>query len=331
MAITNKELAVLVIEDNAGDAVLVTDLLEEGISQPIIHNATTFTQAKESLINGFCYDVILLDLTLPDNSGEQLVHDIILLAANTPVIVLTGYSSRDFGVKTLSLGVSDYLLKDDLSLDQLIKSITYSIERKRVNVKLKDSEEKYKSLFSLSPMPMWVFDVNTFEFLNVNDAAIRQYGYSREEFLHMTIKDIRPPDDMRKIEEIVAESRNSNAFSWGEFRHLKKGGQLIYVDIKSNLIDFEGKKARLVLATDITERVQHMKAIEKQNKRLQEIAWSQSHVVRAPLARMMGLVNVLSLKKDLVKNQDEILDLIMHSAKELDDILRDIVKKTEIE
>lgn len=331
MIIAKEELVVLVIEDNAGDAVLVTDLLEEGISRPIIHNATTFTQAEESLVNGFRYDVILLDLTLPDNSGEKLVNDTILLAGNTPVIVLTGFSDRDFSVKTLSLGVSDYLLKDDLSVEHLIKIITYSIERTRVNVKLKESEEKYKSLFSLSPIPMWVFDVNTFQFLNVNDAAIIQYGYSREEFLHMTIRDIRPPEDVKEVEEIVADSKKSGIFSWGEFRHLKKGGQLMYVDIKSNLIDFEGKKARLVLATDITERVQHMKAIESQNKRLQEIAWSQSHVVRAPLARMMGLINVMSLKKDLVKNPDEILDLIMHSANELDGILRDIVKKTEVE
>lgn len=194
---------------------------------------------------------------------------------------------------------------------------------------LKESEEKYRSLFNFSPTPMWLFDVETFEFLNVNDAAIRHYGYSRSEFLNMTIMDIRPQEDTGLIADIVEQNKKTGDFVWGNYRHIKKNGELIHVEIKSNLIDFDGKMARLVLAADISDQVRYSQAIERQNRQLREIAWSQSHVVRAPLARLMGLVDLL-LAENVKKEPNQLLPYIRSSADELDNIIREIVRKTEV-
>lgn len=202
-------------------------------------------------------------------------------------------------------------------------------ERKLSQLIIHESAEKYRTLFDMSPFPMWVFDVETFRFLNVNNAAIRHYGYSREEFLSMSIKDIRPVSDVGKVERIVNNTKASGIFSRGVFTHIRKNGQRICVDIQSNLIELDGRKARLVLAQDITVHVRYVKDIEEKNKRLNEIAWIQSHVVRAPLARIKGLIEFIKFMPAEELNLQEVLGNIMISADELDNIVHEIVRKTE--
>jgi signal transduction histidine kinase len=137
---------ILVVEDNPGDFILVEDLILERINSPLIVQANTFEEAKGILTsNGHEYNVVLLDLSLPDHTGEPLIHEIVELCGNIPVVVLTGYTDFAFGVKSLSMGVSDYLLKDDLTSLSLYKSIVYSIERKRIMSALKTSERRVRS------------------------------------------------------------------------------------------------------------------------------------------------------------------------------------------
>lgn len=217
-------------------------------------------------------------------------------------------------------------------------------ETKQAELKLKDlhdqlekhlkeveeSEHKYSDLFHLSPQPMWVYDLETYRYLDVNAAAITHYGYTREEFLSMTIKDIRPPSEIPKVEAAVAFSRqHDELFSKGLFKHRKKNGEIIQVEVRSNIIKSHGRKAEIILAQDITEKLYYIEAIEAQNKKLQEIAWMQSHMVRAPLARIMGLVDLIQNVPESGIENGELLDAINSSAIELDDILRNITKKAE--
>src|SRR5690606_31634635 len=200
---------------------------------------------------------ILLDLALPDNSGEKLLRDIVQLTGQSPIIVLTGYEQKAFGIKSLSLGASDFLLKHELNASYLNKSIVYSIERKKLANEVKNSEENYKKMFTLSPSPMWVYDVDTFKILDVNRAATLAYGYSREEFLELSIMALRPDEDILLVEEEIRTYTNRQSFlSYPHhFRHKTKDGKIIFVDIQSNAFDFDGRKARLVLATDITDKI----------------------------------------------------------------------------
>lgn len=125
---------------------------------------------------------------------------------------------------------------------------------------IQESEQRHRELFEANPHPMWVYDLETLEFLEVNDAAIYQYGFSREEFLDMTIKDIRPPEDVVRLLRNVAkvtEGLNDTGSVW---RHRTKGGRLLDVEIMSHFLLFKGRRAELVLAHDVTE--------EKRAKRL---------------------------------------------------------------
>jgi len=323
-------LNLLVVEDNSGDLLLIEEFLFEKISSPFIQEARTFKEAKRFLEAGNKYDAILLDLSLPDKSGEELLDEIVKVSNSIPVIVLTGYADIAFGIKSLSLGIADYLLKDELTATSLYKSILYSIERKEVASHLKESERRYRDLFHLSPQPMWLYDLGTWEFLDVNQSAVKHYGYSKEEFLSMTVLEISPPEDVEKVKKEILKLREDlSPFSQEVFRHRKKDGGIIKVEIKSNLVEFEGRKAEIVLAHDITERVNYISDIVDKNKRLQEIAWIQSHVVRAPLARLMGLVNAMSDSVEDEKDYQKLYRLIMKSANELDGIIRDIAQKAD--
>jgi two-component system, cell cycle sensor histidine kinase and response regulator CckA len=144
-------------------------------------------------------------------------------------------------------------------------------KRKRVERKLQKSEALYRSFFQANPHPMWVYDLETLQFLAINNAAVSQYGYSLDEFLSMTIKDIRPPEDLprlyKNLEELPAEGLD-NAGVWS---HVKKDGSVIDVEITSHLLEFDGRKAELVLAHDITARLQAEKRLRESNERLKKV------------------------------------------------------------
>jgi PAS domain S-box-containing protein len=126
-------------------------------------------------------------------------------------------------------------------------------ERQEAERSLRESEERYRLLFQANPHPMWVYDLSTLAFLAVNDAAVQHYGYSREEFQSMTIKEIRPLEEVGRLLENVARVRDGIDLG-GVWKHRKKDGTLIDVDIVSHTITFAGRRAELVLATDVTQR-----------------------------------------------------------------------------
>ncbi len=138
-------------------------------------------------------------------------------------------------------------------------------ERERTAQALRDSEERYRILFDSNPHPMWAYDLETLAFLAVNDAAIRHYGYSRAEFLQMTIADIRPREDVPALREHVTQVTDGLDES-GVWRHRKKDGTLIEVEITSHTLVLDGRPAKVVLATDVTERRRTEEALRRSQK-----------------------------------------------------------------
>lgn len=132
-------------------------------------------------------------------------------------------------------------------------------------VRLK-SLERYQLLFQSNPQPMWVFDMEKLAFLAVNEAAVRHYGYSREEFLAMTIKDIRPPEDVADLLDTISKPLDDLGQA-GVWKHRKKDGAIIDVEISAHTLNFGGRPARLVLANDITERKKVEQALQESEAR----------------------------------------------------------------
>lgn len=252
-----KEYTILLIEDNAGDRLLIEDYLEDNLSRLNLINKESFQDALSTLEDPtFQLDVILLDLSLPDKTGEELLISIINRAKNTPIIVLTGYTNFEFGLHSLSLGISDYLLKDEITASSLYKSIIYSIERKRIISQLRESENRYANLFRLSPEPMLVFCLETHTIKQANDAALKGFDLVEETLHDVSIFDLISKEEQGLLkteiyrfihDEIISTTRRYN-FQLGN-------NELLLVDTYSSVIELAGKKYGLMIAIDVTDKV----------------------------------------------------------------------------
>lgn len=128
----------------------------------------------------------------------------------------------------------------------------------RMEHRLHRHDQRYSSIFQTNPVPMWIYDLDTLTILQVNKAAERQYGYSRQEFLGMTIKELRPPEEVPALLEQLDSERQSErqANVTGPWRHRRKDGSLIWVTIQAHPVEFEGHAGEMVVALDITANVE---------------------------------------------------------------------------
>ena len=193
------------------------DFIDEELALFYHKNDMAAIEANASLIN-------IEWLTYADDGHQELVETI-----KTPMYCSNG---KLIGV----LGIA--------------RDIT---ERYRAEESLKERESNYRQFFEGNPMPMWIIDLSTLSFLEINQAAITHYGYTKDEFLSMTLKDIRPAEDLDEFHKNISKLIDRNTFS-GVARHIKKNKETIYVEITSNEIEFKNRKCHLVLINDITDK-----------------------------------------------------------------------------
>ena len=261
---------ILVIEDNPGDIILIREYLTEQIENPQIENAFSFLQAAQFLEIKPLVDIILLDLSLPDKSGNELISEILKICGDIPVIILTGFSDMEFSIRSISLGVSDYLLKNDLNAPSLYKSILHCIERKKRVHELKESEKRYSDLFRLNPQPIWIYELEKFKIVQVNSASIELYGYTMEEFLNLTIFDLKIEEDGNFLKETLKQHEGNTQALRRKSRHITKAGCILDVEIQAAFINFNDKKYRMVIITDVTEKNRMEQEITKAIIKTQE-------------------------------------------------------------
>lgn len=202
------------------------------------------------------------------------------------------------------------------------------------------SERNYRTLFEGHPQPMWLYDVDTSAFLNVNDAAIARYGYSHDEFLSMTIKDIRPPQDVAKLIEIVGEAQPTYDKS-GPWRHVLKDGSTVQVLITSHAIKFGEHNARFVLAEDLTESERLELELHKSRARAEanadlsrakdEMVSMVSHEMRTPLASIVGFTELLATRDVTYDQRKEYLGVMLQEGRRLTSLINDFLDIRRIE
>jgi len=210
--------------------------------------------------------------------------------------------------------------------------VTDITEIKKTQQTLRENEKKYRYLFDNNPMPMWITELNTFKFLDINKMAVQLYGYSREEFLSMTAIDIRPEKDkesfIRFNESFEYDPENFNKGIWN---HQKKNGTVFQVEIIAHKIIYEGVPARFVLSNDITDRRKAELNLQKRNKELvktnaelDRFVYSVSHDLRSPLTSILGLLSFIegeSMEPDTLEHAK----MIHNSINRLDEFIKNIL------
>ncbi len=250
---------ILVVEDNDGDFFLIGEYLSDSPVKATLTRSPTLGRAREA-INNNKFDTILLDLSLPDATGKELITDMVSIAGSTPVIVLTGYSDRNFGLESLKLGVQDYLIKDEVNSTLLFKSINYSIERKRIVDDLLESNERYQLAERATNDMLWDWDLQAGSVYRSKEGWRKIFGsaYPEPENAGTFYRERVHPEDLEpllnQIDSFLTTEGEKNFEA--EFRARRDNGTYAWIVERGYLIrDKDGAPRRLIGATqDITTR-----------------------------------------------------------------------------
>jgi PAS domain S-box-containing protein len=258
----NHQPSVLIVNDLADQLELMNSALSKAGYRVV---------TAEDGLEGFAVakrerpDLIISDVTMPQVDGIEFCRMIRQdeELGTRPILLVSALRTDTTSVIAgLEAGADEYL-EIPYDTPRLIAQASRLIERSKLEEALKDSQERYRLLFECTPQPIWVYDEESLYFLAVNESAIRTYGYSREEFLTLTVKDIRPVEDVPAL-LIKTSAGIDGPVITSPWRHKKKDGSLIYVEITSHPLLFGGRRARLAIATDVTDR----KLLDEEQKRM---------------------------------------------------------------
>lgn len=242
-------------------------------------------------------------LTAVRKDGSIVPVEISLSPIETTEGKFIAAALRDFTAKKQ---LEDALKKSNEELEEKVAARTQELVQ---------GEKQYRYLFENNPLPMWVFKVEDFRFLDVNEMAIQKYGYSREEFLAMTLTDIRPQADRERFRHFDhAWKMNTQETNRGVWRHCKKNGEIIDVEVIAHSIEYQDKKARLVLLNDVTNRLKTERELQASEKKFRALIENSNDIIalldenrrityRSPSAiRITGWTDEELFKKDFNKD-----------------------------
>jgi two-component system, sensor histidine kinase and response regulator len=245
--------------------------------------------------------------------------------------------AKDGRLIDVSLTVSP--IRDALGQVTAASVIAHDItEHKRVEESPREREARFRLLFDHNPLPMVVCDRETLRFLEVNDAFVRHYGYSREELLAMPIMDLHAPEDRPIFKQYLeSDSQRGTIRESGPWRHRLKDGRIIDVQTTGHLLEWNNRKATLVVAQDVTVRKQAEEATRKAKEAAEaadrlkgEFLTNMRHEMRTPMNGILGMAE-LALDTELTREQREFLEAIKASADNLLTIVNDLLNFSKID
>ncbi|MCK9627424.1 MAG: response regulator [Bacteroidales bacterium] len=307
------KLKILFVEDNPSDLRMIKDFILDGdiIFESI---AVETSQAYLNAIDTYKPDIILSDYNLPNFNGMEALKIRNELLPGSPFILITGSINEETAVNSLKSGADDYILKDNLR--RLNSAIMNALDQKRVmrekemaEKRLTDSERIYRYMFAKNPQPMWIYDVETLFFLEVNTSALNLYGYTREEFLSMKVNDII----VNEKDYIISDyTRNGPKYRYEtDIESVRKDGNIILMETSSHPFSFDDRPARHVLVRDITSLRQSESRIRLLSRAVEQnpvcvIITDRSGIVEYVNPKFTELTGY-SLE-DLIKDNSKILN-----------------------
>ncbi len=290
------------MEDDPGLARLLQKILQR---RGFIVDVAANGEEGLAMAKASPYDLLLVDYNMPFKGGIDVIRALSSQGDFPPTIMVTGEGNVAVAVEALKMGAADYLVKDvDMKYLDLLPSVIDQVllrqqllkERHLMSEAVRESEERYRQLFESNPIPTLVYDIQTLGFLAVNNSAISHYGYSNDEFLSMTVKDLYAPEDIPNLLSVLSKLGQGEK-QHGFWRHLLKNGSLIDVEITSHCIMFCGKRAHFVLANDITDRKKAEENLLRAQKleSLAVLAGGLAHDFNNLLTAILGNISLAKL------------------------------------
>ena len=266
-------LRLLLVEDTDADAQLILRALRKTQGH-FEHRIAPTPELIVRELRAFKPQIVLTDHHLSGFTGHDTLELIHAEAPGTAVIVVTGSLSEEGAADYIKAGATDFVVKNNLhrleaAVTRALMLASANEKRQLAEEQLRAGQERQRAFFAASPLPMWIYDRGTLEVVDVNERAIQHYGYSHDEFLQRTIRELRPADELERFDAAIAINGPST-FNSGIWKHRKKDGSIIVVDVHTTDLTIEGRHLRLAALNDVTEQ-QRLAAEMEETQRMEAI------------------------------------------------------------
>ena len=288
-------LQILLVEDNSTDALLVEEyLVEAGMLEFALVCVSRLDGALESL-RDHRFDLVLLDLGLPDSQGLETFARMQLEYPTVPILILSGLEDEGLAVRAVKDGAQDFLVKGKINSTMLSRTIRYAIERKRSEQRLKASEVGYRRLFETTQDGIFILDAETGKITDANPYLEQLLGYTRTEFIGKRLWEIAPFRDKKANQAAFATLKENGYISYADLPLAAKSGHDVDVEFVSNVYVVGNQRVIQCNIRDITQRkhaelllAEQQRALESANEKLEMLAHTDG---------LTGLRNYRSLQE----------------------------------
>lgn len=322
------QLKVLLVESSESDALQIGELLASSKDYrfDIFHSSEL--KEAESLMEDEKVDIVLINLFLPDSFGIHTFNDLFHKFPQLPFIILTELDDTYIGMNAVKQGAQDYLIKSELSVSNLNRSISYAIERKQTEDELRKSEEKYRELFMRSRDAIYMSTVEG-EFIDINPSGLALFGYEKEDLSSILVRDLYVNQSDR--EKLMFTLSQEGEVSDYEVRLIKKDGAILNCILNTIVVkNNEGKVTGYQgIAKDVTSRKQAEEALIKSLRDL-DFANRELQDLNANLeAKVDERTAELIKEKETVEQQHKEITESINYAKHIQASILPQVKKVE--
>lgn len=339
-----KKNKILLVEDNEDIVLTLTELMEHDID---ISNAENLEKATKKLTEEN-FDSIILDLNLPDSIGLNTLKSISDRFPLIPIIIFTGINDEYVGIESIKKGAQDFLIKGKINKDVLLCSLKYAIERKKNEIILIESKEKYKSLFEKARDAVFIADIETGIIIDANIQAERLLKKSRDQIIGTNFAAIHPPDQIDyatsvfkkdiKQKEQQNKEQQKNGFIYIDI--ITSDKKRVPVEINASIISLpDGRKIIQGIFRDITEKkkaeeemIRGTKKLAISNKELEQFAYIASHDLQEPLRSIYSFTELLAsrYKGKFDQEADDFIDYIIVGTKRMQEMIDDLLYLSRI-
>lgn len=313
----------LIVEDNPGDARLVQEALGR-VSGIFTFVVVDRLATALDVLRSQAFDLVLLDLNLPDSRGLETLGRLRAGMPQLPVVVMTSIDDEALAVEAVKLGAQDYLVKGQADGGLMRRSLQYAFERNKAENALAQAEVRYRTVFDRAGDAIYVLDEHG-QFLDANRAACERFGFRREELLTMRAQDVSDPGFVQKVPARIRRILREGFLVY-ETAHRRRDGVVVAVEIGATAVIYDGKPAILSVARDITER----KEVEQLKDQFLGMV---SHEMRNPLSVILTGLHALRDFKDNLSEDDRsmILGAAYREAESLSDIVTNMLELARVQ
>jgi PAS domain S-box-containing protein len=352
--VNTRVIQVLLIEDNPGDARLVKEILTEVRLLEVHLETSVRLDHGLKLLAQRRFDLVLLDLTLPDSGGMATVEDVVRAAPGNAVVVLTGLHDENLVEMALRAGAQDYLGKDEITPRIMDRVLRHALDRNAFQQSLRASEERYRSMLRTAMDGIWLVSREG-RLLEVNETACRMLGYTREEMLGLGLADLLATNAPERVQDRSGQIMRHGAQKFATV-HRRRNGELIEVEVSSTYLadsdrfvtyvrDLTEQKRQDAERQRLEAQIQHSQKLESLGSLAGGVAHDMNNVlaaiqaVTAVLARTyaedpelgpsLGIIQKATLRgRDLVKGLTNFARKDLHESVffDLNDLVRDEVE-----